>query len=72
MVTSSLRAWWVRGSGALLTRQNDTFGSTGNLLSGTWKRMTKMAKRQGSNWCWFMGFLLIVLWIFIIVWFLRR
>ncbi|KAL1412427.1 protein transport protein bet1 [Vanrija albida] len=62
----------VRDGNLELAGMNDTFGSTGNLLSGTWKRMTKMAKRQGSNWCWFMGFLFIVLWIFVIVWFLRR
>jgi blocked-early-in-transport protein 1 len=34
--------------------------------------MTRMARRQGSYWCYFMGFLLLVLWIFIIVWWLRR
>jgi blocked-early-in-transport protein 1 len=55
-----------------LTTQTDDFGSTSNILSGTWKRMTAMAKRQGNHWCWFMAFLIFVLWIFILVWWLRR
>ncbi|CAK9781900.1 hypothetical protein CC85DRAFT_287410 [Cutaneotrichosporon oleaginosum] len=62
----------VRDGNLELAGMNDTFGSTGNLLSGTFKRMTKMARRQGSNWCYFMGFLTLVLWIFIVVWWLRR
>ncbi|BEJ15565.1 hypothetical protein CspHIS471_0501700 [Cutaneotrichosporon sp. HIS471] len=62
----------VRDGNLELSGMNDTFGSTGNMLSGTFRRMTKMARRQGSNWCYFMGFLMLVLWIFIIVWWLRR
>jgi blocked-early-in-transport protein 1 len=31
-----------------------------------------MAKKQGGNWCWFMLFLILVLWIFIVVWFKRK
>lgn len=31
--------------------QNDTFGETGTYLSGTMKKMRKMAKRQGGQWC---------------------
>ncbi|BEI85877.1 hypothetical protein CcaverHIS002_0601640 [Cutaneotrichosporon cavernicola] len=62
----------VRDGNLELSGMNDTFGSTGNMLSGTFRRMTKMARRQGSNWCYFMGFLVLVLWIFIIVWWLRR
>lgn len=50
----------------------DTFGSTGAYLKGTYKRMMKMAGRQGSTWCWFMAFMVLVFWIFIIVWWLRR
>ena len=52
--------------------QNDAFASTSTFLGGTFRRMNKMAKRQGGNWCWFMGFLLLVLWIFVVVWWLRR
>ncbi|WWC87880.1 uncharacterized protein L201_002778 [Kwoniella dendrophila CBS 6074] len=62
----------VRDSNVLLGDMNDKFSSTSSFLGGTFKRMNKMAKRQGGNWCWFMGFLLIVLWIFVVVWWLRR
>lgn len=55
-----------------MSSQNDSFASTSTFLGGTFRRMNKMAKRQGGNWCWFMGFLLLVLWIFVIVWWLRR
>ncbi|RSH76898.1 uncharacterized protein EHS24_003833 [Apiotrichum porosum] len=62
----------VRAGNAELAGMTDDFGSTSNVLSGTWKRMTRMAKRQSTGWCYFMGFMLLVLWIFIIVWWLRR
>jgi blocked-early-in-transport protein 1 len=57
---------------SLTGAQNDTFASTTNFLGGTFRRMNNMAKRQGGNWCWFMGFLLLCIWIFIVVWWLRR
>jgi hypothetical protein len=56
----------------LLHPQTDAFTSTSTLLGGTFKRMNKMAKKQGGNWCWFMLFLILVLWIFIVVWFKRK
>ncbi|WWC96988.1 hypothetical protein V866_003865 [Kwoniella sp. B9012] len=62
----------VRDSNVLLGNMNDSFSSTSTFLGGTFRRMNKMAKRQGGNWCWFMGFLLLVLWIFVVVWWLRR
>ncbi|KAK1927537.1 hypothetical protein DB88DRAFT_478343 [Papiliotrema laurentii] len=62
----------VRDSNLQLSSMNDAFASTSTFLGGTFRRMNKMAKRQGGNWCWFMGFLLIVLWIFVLVWWLRR
>nr|XP_019012080.1 blocked early in transport 1 [Kwoniella pini CBS 10737]OCF50861.1 blocked early in transport 1 [Kwoniella pini CBS 10737] len=62
----------VRDSNVLLGNMNDSFSSTSTFLGGTFKRMNKMAKRQGGNWFWFMGFLLIILWIFIILWWFRR
>lgn len=34
--------------------------------------MKTMAKRQGSNWCYFMLFLVLVVWIFVLVWFRRK
>ena len=52
--------------------QNDAFTSTSNFLNGTFRRMTKMAKRQGGTWCWFLGFVLLCLWLFVVVWWLRR
>ncbi|KAK8861579.1 hypothetical protein IAR55_002401 [Kwoniella newhampshirensis] len=62
----------VRDSNLHLGGMNDTFANTSNFLGGTFRRMNKMASRQGGNWCWFMGFLLLVLWIFVVVWWLRR
>lgn len=66
MVSSSLL---VRASADF---QNDTFGSTSNLLSGTFTRMNAMARRQGSSWCYFMLFLLFVVWLFVVLWWWRR
>ncbi|AAW42679.2 BET1 protein, putative [Cryptococcus deneoformans JEC21] len=62
----------VRDSNIQLGNMNDTFSSTSSFLSGTFRRMNKMAKRQGGNWCWLMMFLLFVLWIFVVLWWLRR
>ncbi|CEQ39196.1 SPOSA6832_00704 [Sporobolomyces salmonicolor] len=41
----------VRDSTKLLNGMNDTFGETGDFLSGTMKKMKKMARRQGGQWC---------------------
>ena len=62
----------MSGRSDSLYAQNDAFGSASNFLNGTFRRMSKMAKRQGIGWCWFMLFLLFVLWVFVIVWWLRR
>ncbi|WVQ79128.1 hypothetical protein IAT38_001223 [Cryptococcus sp. DSM 104549] len=62
----------VRDSNLQLGNMNDTFSSTSTFLGGTFRRMNKMAKRQGSNWCWFMLFLLFVMWIFVVLWWWRR
>ncbi|ORX36510.1 hypothetical protein BD324DRAFT_629140 [Kockovaella imperatae] len=62
----------VRDGNLELTGMNDAFGSTSNFLNGTFRRMNKMAKKQGIGWCYFMLFLLFVLWIFVVVWWLRR
>ena len=32
--------------------QNDSFSETGGILKGTMRRMNKMAKRQGGQWCY--------------------
>ncbi|EIW66534.1 hypothetical protein TREMEDRAFT_70113 [Tremella mesenterica DSM 1558] len=62
----------VRDGNRELSGMNDAFASTTNFLGGTLKRMNTMAKRQGGNWCWFMAFLLFVMWIFIMLWWIRR
>lgn len=41
----------VRDSTKLLSGMNDTFDETGGFLGGTMKKMNKMAKRQGGQWC---------------------
>jgi len=62
----------VRDSTIQLTQMNDAFAETGGILAGTFRRMNTMAKRQGGRWCWFMMFLVLVLWIFIVTWWFRR
>lgn len=41
----------VRDSTKLLSGMNDTFDETGGFLGGTMKKMNKMAKKQGGQWC---------------------
>ncbi|GAA5974119.1 hypothetical protein JCM11641_003447 [Rhodosporidiobolus odoratus] len=62
----------VRDSTKMLGGMNDTFGETGSVLSGTMKKMQKMARRQGGQWCLWMGFLLIVCMVFFWTWIWRR
>ena len=52
--------------------QNDAFSETGDILSGTFRRMNAMAAKQGCRWLWYIVFLVIVFWFFIIVWWFRR
>lgn len=41
----------VRDSTKLLSGMNDTFDETGGFLGGTMKKMNKMARKQGGQWC---------------------
>ncbi|GAA5845722.1 hypothetical protein JCM5353_001689 [Sporobolomyces roseus] len=62
----------VRDSTKMLNGMNDTFGETGDFLSGTMKKMKRMAGKQGGQWCLWMGFLLIVTLVFFWTWVWRR
>ncbi|GJN87834.1 hypothetical protein Rhopal_000789-T1 [Rhodotorula paludigena] len=62
----------VRDSTKMLNGMNDTFGETGNFLGGTMKKMQKMARRQGGQWCLWMVFLGIVATVFFWTWLWRR
>jgi len=62
----------VRDSTVQLTQMNDAFSETGDILSGTFRRMNAMATRQGGRWACYMIFMVLVFWFFIFVWFIRR
>ncbi|VDB99366.1 unnamed protein product [Peniophora sp. CBMAI 1063] len=62
----------VREGARQLSQMNDAFEETGSILSGTFKRMNRMATRQGCRWMWYMVFGVVVFWFFIVVWWFRR
>jgi len=62
----------VRDSTVQLSQMNDAFHETGDILSGTFRRMKAMATRQGGRWACYMIFLVLVFWFFIFVWFVRK
>jgi len=62
----------VRESTIQLSQMNDAFSETGDILSGTFRRMNNMAERQGCRWLWYIVFLVIVFWFFMVVWWFRR
>ncbi|KDQ54737.1 hypothetical protein JAAARDRAFT_37836 [Jaapia argillacea MUCL 33604] len=62
----------VRDSTVQLSQMNDAFAETGDILSGTFRRMNNMAERAGCRWLWYIVFLTIVFWFFIVVWWFRR
>ncbi|ORY54486.1 hypothetical protein BCR35DRAFT_272175, partial [Leucosporidium creatinivorum] len=62
----------VRDSTKLLSGMNDTFDETGGFLGGTMKKMNKMARKQGGQWCLWMGFLIICFFVFFWTWVWRR
>ncbi|KAF9014964.1 protein transport protein BET1 [Cyathus striatus] len=62
----------VKESTVQLSHMNDAFAETGDILSGTFRRMNNMAERQGCRWLWYIVFLIIVFWFFIVVWWFRR
>ncbi|TIA93587.1 hypothetical protein E3P99_00063 [Wallemia hederae] len=62
----------ARDSAIELGSMNDSFESTGSLLSGTMSRLKHMSRKQGGR-CWvYTTFFFIVFWIFIITWLVRR
>ncbi|TFK20151.1 protein transport protein BET1 [Coprinopsis marcescibilis] len=62
----------VRESTVQLSQMNDAFAETGDILSGTFRRMNNMAERHGCKWLWYIVFFVIVFWFFIVVWWFRR
>ncbi|KAF6766190.1 hypothetical protein DFP72DRAFT_838747 [Ephemerocybe angulata] len=62
----------VRDSTAQLSHMNDAFTETGDILSGTFRRMNNMAERHGCKWLWYIVFFIIVFWFFMVVWWFRR
>ncbi|KAM0788027.1 hypothetical protein ACM66B_006226 [Microbotryomycetes sp. NB124-2] len=62
----------VRDSTKMLSGMNDTFDETSGFLGTTFKKMNRMAKKQGGQWCLWMGFLLVVFLVFLWVWLFRR
>ncbi|EST07593.1 Target SNARE coiled-coil domain protein [Kalmanozyma brasiliensis GHG001] len=50
----------------------EAFENTSAFLGGTFKRMNKMAKKQGGWFCNMMLFLLFVTWLFVFLWWWRR
>ncbi|TFK57456.1 hypothetical protein OE88DRAFT_1803998 [Heliocybe sulcata] len=62
----------VRDSTIQLSHMNDAFAETGDILSGTFRRMNNMAERHGCRWLWYIVFLVFVFWFFIVVWWFRR
>ncbi|EOR03948.1 Protein transport protein bet1 [Wallemia ichthyophaga EXF-994] len=62
----------ARDSAIELGSMNDSFDSTGNLLSTTMTRLKHMSTKQSGR-CWiYTVFFFLIFWIFIITWFLRR
>ncbi|KAG2023801.1 hypothetical protein CC2G_001416 [Coprinopsis cinerea AmutBmut pab1-1] len=62
----------VRESTVQLSQMNDAFSETGDILSGTFRRMNNMAERHGCKWLWYIVFFTVVFWFFIVVWWFRR
>ncbi|SJX61712.1 related to BET1-Type II membrane protein required for vesicular transport between ER and Golgi [Sporisorium reilianum f. sp. reilianum] len=62
----------VRESTKDLGTLGEAFENTSAFLGGTFKRMNKMARRQGGWFCNMMLFLLFVTWIFVFLWWWRR
>ena len=62
----------ARDSTLELGSMNDSFESTGTLLSGTMRRLKTMSKRQGGRCYMYTVFFFIIFWIFVITWLFRR
>ncbi|KAK4051278.1 protein transport protein bet1 [Microbotryomycetes sp. JL221] len=62
----------VRDSTKMLGGMNDTFDETSGYLGTTFKKMNRMARKQGGQWCLWMAFLFIVFLVFLWTWLFRR
>ncbi|KAL8291658.1 hypothetical protein RQP46_001916 [Phenoliferia psychrophenolica] len=62
----------ISDSTKMLSGMNDTFDTTGGFLGGTVRKMNKMAKRQGGQFCYWMFFLLLCSGVFFWTWLWRR
>ncbi|KAH7089385.1 hypothetical protein BKA62DRAFT_496395 [Auriculariales sp. MPI-PUGE-AT-0066] len=62
----------IRDSTVQLTQMNDAFSETGDILSGTFRRLNNMAARQGCRWLWYIVFMMFILWFFVVVWWFRN
>ncbi|KAH9468664.1 hypothetical protein MJO29_005109 [Puccinia striiformis f. sp. tritici] len=62
----------VKESNNILATLNDKFSEATGVLSGTFKKMDRMAKKQYGRWWYWFLFLIIVFWIFVFTWLWRR
>ncbi|MBW0527241.1 hypothetical protein O181_066956 [Austropuccinia psidii MF-1] len=62
----------VKDSTKFLSTMNDTFSEATGLLSGTFRKMNRMAKTQTGRWWYWLLFLILVFWIFVITWLWRH
>jgi len=58
----------IRDSSNFMDTMNENFANTRVYLSGTVRRMQRMAERQGVGWFAFMMFLCLIFLIFLWVW----
>ncbi|KAH9457997.1 hypothetical protein Pst134EB_010299 [Puccinia striiformis f. sp. tritici] len=58
----------VKESNNILATLNDKFSEATGVLSGTFKKMDRMAKKQYGRWWYWFLFLIIVFWIFVFTW----
>jgi len=62
----------VRDSMNMLSGMTDQFSEATGLLGGTFRRMRTMADNQGSQFCFWLFFLLACVFFFFFVWMWRR
>ncbi|OAV98829.1 hypothetical protein PTTG_05322 [Puccinia triticina 1-1 BBBD Race 1] len=62
----------VKESTNLMATLNDKFAEASGVLSGTFKKMDRMAKKQYGRWWYWFLFLIAVFWIFVFTWLWRR
>ncbi|PLW16107.1 hypothetical protein PCANC_12874 [Puccinia coronata f. sp. avenae] len=62
----------VKDSTNLMATLTDTFSEATGALSGTFRKMDRMAKKQYGRWWYWFLFLVLVFWIFFFTWLWRR